>query len=82
MTTRTHEGSADDLDHGAIGDGHPTHRRPDGRIARFIAEALGTGRNVLHVGAGAGSYENVAGTVTAVDRPMTCRSPTARSPRR
>ncbi|MFB7255574.1 methyltransferase domain-containing protein [Streptomyces nojiriensis] len=48
MTTRTPYGG------GAIGSlsaGHSPHRRPDERIARFIAEALGDSRTVLDVGA-------------------------------
>ncbi|MFE7512288.1 class I SAM-dependent methyltransferase [Streptomyces sp. NPDC057540] len=44
-----------------------TTRRPDERIARFIARSLGEARTVLNVGAGAGSYEGVGGTVTAVE---------------
>ncbi|MEU9852381.1 methyltransferase domain-containing protein [Streptomyces sp. NPDC047974] len=66
MTTRTHGGSAADVDYGTIGSGYSAYRRPDGRIARFIARALGDGRTVLNVGAGAGSYESIGGTATAV----------------
>ncbi|MEU6167765.1 methyltransferase domain-containing protein [Streptomyces tanashiensis] len=66
MTTRTHDGSAGDVDHGATSTGDAFFRRPDERIARFIAGSLGEARSVLHVGAGAGSYENVVGAVTAV----------------
>ncbi|MFE4265354.1 class I SAM-dependent methyltransferase [Streptomyces sp. NPDC056883] len=67
MTTRTQDGSAGDVDYGAIGSGYSTYRRPDTRIARFIAEALGGARNVLNVGAGTGSYESAARAVTAVE---------------
>ncbi|MFJ9821711.1 class I SAM-dependent methyltransferase [Streptomyces sp. NPDC101151] len=67
MTTRTQDGSAGDVDHGAIGSGPASYRRPDDRIARFVAEALGDARRVLNVGAGAGSYESAARSVTAVE---------------
>ncbi|MEU6048837.1 class I SAM-dependent methyltransferase [Streptomyces xanthochromogenes] len=67
MTTRTEDGSAGDVDYGAIGSGYSSYRRPDERIARHIAEALGTARTVLNVGAGSGSYENAAQAVTAVE---------------
>ncbi|WP_407835982.1 hypothetical protein ACE1OC_05440 [Streptomyces sp. DSM 116496] len=67
MTTRTQDGSAGDVGYGAIGSGYATYRRPDTRIARFIAEALGGARDVLNVGAGTGSYESAARAVTAVE---------------
>ncbi|WP_275466205.1 class I SAM-dependent methyltransferase [Streptomyces noursei] len=67
MTTRTTDGSAGDVDHGIVGADHASYRRPDERIARFIAEALGDSRTVLNVGAGAGSYESARHTVTAVE---------------
>ncbi|MGP8304304.1 class I SAM-dependent methyltransferase [Streptomyces inhibens] len=67
MTTRTQDGSAGDVDYGTFGSGYSSYRRPDERIARFIAEALGDARTVLNVGAGAGSYESAARTVTAVE---------------
>ncbi|MFJ9547107.1 class I SAM-dependent methyltransferase [Streptomyces erythrochromogenes] len=67
MTTRTQDVSAGDVDYGAIGGGYAAYRRPDEQIARFIAEALGDARSVLNVGAGAGSYESSARTVTAVE---------------
>ncbi|MEU9161466.1 class I SAM-dependent methyltransferase [Streptomyces sp. NPDC048424] len=67
MTTRTQDGSAGDVDYGAIGGGYASYRRPDEHIARFIAEALGDARTVLNVGAGTGSYETAARTVTAVE---------------
>ncbi|MEV6677266.1 class I SAM-dependent methyltransferase [Streptomyces erythrochromogenes] len=67
MTTRTQDGSAGDVDYGTIGGGYSAYRRPDEQIARFIAEALGDARSVLNVGAGAGSYESSARTVTAVE---------------
>ncbi|MFO0829304.1 MAG: class I SAM-dependent methyltransferase [Phycisphaerales bacterium] len=42
-------------------------RKPDARIARFIESALGGARTILNVGAGAGSYEPVGRSVTAVE---------------
>ncbi|MER6997971.1 class I SAM-dependent methyltransferase [Streptomyces sp. NPDC000410] len=67
MTTRTQDGSAGDVDYGAIGCGYSAYRRPDARIAQAIAEALGGARTVLNIGAGAGSYESAARSVTAVE---------------
>ncbi|WP_405495457.1 class I SAM-dependent methyltransferase [Streptomyces sp. NBC_00096] len=67
MNTRTQDGSAGDVDYGAIGSGYSSYRRPDARVARFIAEALGDAQNVLNVGAGSGSYESAARAVTAVE---------------
>src|SRR4029077_12627433 len=40
-----------------IGTTYSGTRRPDPRIARQIAEALGDARSVVNVGAGVGSYE-------------------------
>ncbi|MFB7591019.1 class I SAM-dependent methyltransferase [Streptomyces sp. NPDC056169] len=74
MTTRTHDGSAGDVDHGAISSGYSAYRRPDGRIARLLAKSLGQARTVLNVGAGAGSYEGVAGAVTAVEPSASMRA--------
>lgn len=42
-------------------------RKPDPRIARVIAEALGDARRVLNVGAGTGSYEPEDRSVIAVE---------------
>ncbi|WP_328302196.1 class I SAM-dependent methyltransferase [Streptomyces sp. NBC_00435] len=67
MNVRTQDGSAGDVDYGAIGAGYAPYRRPDTRIARFIAEALAGTQTVLNVGAGAGSYESAARAVTAVE---------------
>ncbi|MFH7598271.1 class I SAM-dependent methyltransferase [Streptomyces racemochromogenes] len=67
MNVRTQEGSAGDVGRTAIGSGRAPFRRPDTRIARFIAEALGEARTVLNVGAGTGSYESAAREVTAVE---------------
>ncbi|MFD8793780.1 methyltransferase domain-containing protein [Streptomyces vinaceus] len=72
MKARTQDGGADDvdIDHIPVGAGPAPHRRPDGRIARFIAEALAGTKTVLNVGAGAGSYESAARAATAVDLPF------------
>ena len=50
-----------------IGVGYADHRRPDGRIAARIADALGAARTIVNVGAGAGSYEPADRRVTAVE---------------
>ncbi|MEV0400266.1 class I SAM-dependent methyltransferase [Actinoallomurus sp. NPDC050550] len=64
---RSSDGSAGDADYGRIGIGYTDYRRPDGRIARSIADALGDVRSLVNVGAGAGAYESVAPRVTAVE---------------
>ncbi|MEV6076464.1 methyltransferase domain-containing protein [Streptomyces sp. NPDC052069] len=58
---------AGDIGHGSTGSGRTTRRRPDPRIAQFLAEALDGAGHVLHVGAGAGSPGSAADTVTAVE---------------
>lgn len=50
-----------------IGIGYADHRRPDGRIAARIADALGPARTIVNVGAGAGSYEPADRRVAAVE---------------
>ncbi|MEU9116294.1 methyltransferase domain-containing protein [Streptomyces sp. NPDC048483] len=67
MDERTPDGSAGDVDYGSVGGGYADHRRPDDRIAARIAQALGTARTVVNVGAGAGSYESAAPEVTPVE---------------
>lgn len=74
MVMRTHDGSAGDVDYGAIGSGYPSYRRPDVRIAHVIAQALGDARSVLNIGAGTGSYEAVARSVTAVEPSLAMRA--------
>ncbi|MFG3280455.1 class I SAM-dependent methyltransferase [Streptomyces sp. NPDC048111] len=75
----THEGSAGDVGHGAtadVGIGAParrSYRRPDERIARVIAQALGDARTVLNVGAGTGSYESEGRATTAVEPSLAMR---------
>lgn len=50
-----------------IGIGYAAMRRPDPRIARAIAAALGNARSVVNVGAGSGSYEPDDRRVVAVE---------------
>lgn len=50
-----------------IGLNYSELRKPDFRIAGRIAQALGSARTVLNVGAGAGSYEPQGREVTAVE---------------
>ncbi|MCJ7670725.1 MAG: methyltransferase domain-containing protein [Acidimicrobiia bacterium] len=50
-----------------IGCGYTGRRRPDPRIARRIAAAIGEATLVVNVGAGAGSYEPADRTVVAVE---------------
>ena len=64
---RRSDGSAGDVDYGSIGRSYAVHRQPDPRIAAHIARALGSARRVLNVGAGAGSYEPLDRSVTAVE---------------
>ncbi|MFF1735288.1 MULTISPECIES: class I SAM-dependent methyltransferase [unclassified Streptomyces] len=71
---RTHDGSAGDVDHGTVGSGYAHYRRPDERIAHVIAEAIGDARTVLNVGAGTGSYETAARTITAVEPSLAMRA--------
>ncbi|MEU5539775.1 class I SAM-dependent methyltransferase [Streptomyces sp. NPDC020362] len=82
MTTRAQDGSAGDVDYGAIGSGYSSYRRPDDRIARFVAGAVGDARRVLNVGAGSGSYEGAARSVTAVEpsESMRAQRPTQLAP--
>ncbi|MFE0175744.1 class I SAM-dependent methyltransferase [Streptomyces sp. NPDC059002] len=56
------------------GTGHAPYRRPDERIARVIARAVGDARTVLNVGAGTGSYETTAHTITAVEPSLAMRA--------
>jgi SAM-dependent methyltransferase len=50
-----------------IGGTYATTRRPDRRIERQIASALGDARSVVNVGAGTGAYEPLDRDVTAVE---------------
>ncbi|MEU6312868.1 methyltransferase domain-containing protein [Streptomyces sp. NPDC047014] len=64
---------------------HSPRLRPDERIARYVAEALGDARSVLNVGPGALSYETPARTITSLSPPPprpphTQRHPTTELP--
>lgn len=54
-----------------IGAGYARARRPDPRIARQIARALGGAATIVNVGAGTGSYEPEDRTVVAVEPSQT-----------
>jgi SAM-dependent methyltransferase len=58
---------AGDFEYESHGAGYAQLRRPDPRIAALIDEALGPGRTVVNVGAGAGSYEPTERYVVAVE---------------
>lgn len=57
-----------------IGATYENYRVPDPRIARAVLEALGDSRTVLNVGAGAGSYEPLDRSVTAVEPSASMRN--------
>jgi SAM-dependent methyltransferase len=71
---RSADGSAGDADYGVIGAGYVNYRQPEPRIASQINLALGDARTVLNVGAGAGSYEPVDRSVTAVEPSASMRA--------
>jgi SAM-dependent methyltransferase len=72
---RSHsDGSAGDADYGRIGPGYTNYRQPDPRIEDAILDALGPGRSVINVGAGAGSYEPTDREVTAVEPSASMRA--------
>lgn len=74
MNKRRADGSAGDVDYGAIGGGYADHRRPDPRIAELVHAALGDAATVVNVGAGAGSYEPANTRVTAVEPSASMRA--------
>lgn len=51
----------------SIGRDYASYRRPDPRIGRAIAAALGAARDVVNVGAGSGSYEPEDRRVVAIE---------------
>lgn len=51
----------------SIGVGYSLNRRPDPRWAAVIHAALGGGKTILNIGAGAGSYEPVDRAVMALE---------------
>jgi SAM-dependent methyltransferase len=54
----------------SIGINYAELRKPDPRIAKTIAQALGAAKAVLNVGAGTGSYEPADRQVVAVERSL------------
>ncbi len=72
--TRRADGSAGDANYGQIGQDYAVYRQPEPAIAQTILVALGNARNVLNVGAGAGSYEPTDRDVTAVEPSAPMRS--------
>jgi len=64
---------AGDVDYEQHGAGYASLRQPDPRIAARVHAALGPGRTVLNVGAGAGSYEPADRYVLAVEPSATMR---------
>lgn len=75
MTDARHrDGSAGDVDYGAIGGTYGRFRQPEPAIAAQILEALGDARTVLNVGAGTGSYEPTDRQVTAVEPSASMRA--------
>ena len=68
------DGSAGDVDYGAIGLNYAKYRQPDPHIAAQIMRALGDAKTVLNVGAGAGSYEPRDREITAVEPSATMRA--------
>lgn len=74
MRARPHsDGSAGDVNYAPLAGSYPSYRQPDPRLERVIATALGDARTVLNVGAGAGSYEPLDRTVTAVEPSQSMR---------
>lgn len=67
MAQRKPDGSAGDADYGTIGNVYSAYRRPEPRIAALIEKALSGARTVVNVGAGTGSYESSAFTITPVE---------------
>lgn len=74
MSQRSADGSAGDVDYGAIGTNYSRYRQPEPMIEQAIWTALGDARTVLNVGAGAGSYEPRDRQVTAVEPSATMRA--------
>lgn len=61
------DGSAGDVDYGALEADYARYRQPEPAIMARIECALGTARTILNVGAGGGSYEPADRQVTAVE---------------
>ncbi len=80
MSTPQDDGSAGDVNYGAIGRTYAAHRQPEPAIAALIERHLGAAATVLNVGAGAGSYEPSGRTLTAIEPSASMRAqrPSAR----
>jgi hypothetical protein len=74
MSERRGDGSAGDVDYGAIGYGYSRYRQPEPRIGALIYELLGSARKILNVGAGAGSYEPTGREVIAIEPSASMRA--------
>jgi hypothetical protein len=61
------DGSAGDVDYGALEADYARYRQPEPAIMARIESALGSARTILNVGAGTGSYEPRERQVTAVE---------------
>ncbi|WP_155335794.1 class I SAM-dependent methyltransferase [Acrocarpospora corrugata] len=74
--------SAGDFDYESHGQGYAVQRRTDPRIAAQVHAALGEGRSLINVGAGAGSYEPEDRYVVAVEpsAAMRAQRPATRVP--
>jgi SAM-dependent methyltransferase len=66
--------AAGDFDYETYGGKYTAHRKTDPRIASYVHAALGSARNVINVGAGAGSYEPTDRQVTAVEPSASMRA--------
>jgi SAM-dependent methyltransferase len=75
VSARPHsDGSAGDVDYAPLAGGYASYCRPDPRIEQAIGSSLADARTVLNVGAGAGSYEPLDRTVTAVEPSASMRA--------
>lgn len=61
------DGSAGDVDYGALEADYARYRQPEPVIMARIEQALGGARTIINVGAGSGSYEPGDRQVTAVE---------------
>ncbi|WP_129843283.1 methyltransferase domain-containing protein [Streptomyces sp. RFCAC02] len=73
MDEQKADGSAGDANYAVIGTDYSIYRQPDPRIAEAVRRALGDATTVVNVGAGAGSYESTALTVTPVEPSQSMR---------
>ncbi len=50
-----------------IGKGYAQYRKPDPRVAKQIADALGDAQTIINIGAGTGSYEIPGRHIAAIE---------------